>query len=429
MPLKRGIEKAVTAVTKAIKDTSIEVKSNEEIRNVAVISSNNDETIGSLIADAMEKIGRDGIVAIEESQNSETTLEIVEGMQFENGYVSPYFITDAHKMVAELKDPVILLYDGKIMNIQPLVPVLEMAVHNERPLLILAESIDGEALTTLIMNKVRGTVMVAAVKSPGFGDVRKDMLQDIATLTAGQIVAEELGVKLEKTQFAMLGQAEKVIISHNTTTIVGGKGSKDAINARVEQIKTRITESQSEYDIEKLKERIAKLSSGVAMIKVGAVTEAELKEKKMRIDDALHATRAAVEEGIVPGGGVALLKAAESLKDVKTKNPEEALGVEIVRQALSAPITQIILNAGGKPDVIINEIITKNYAVGYDANDMEIKDLLKAGIIDPTKVVRSALQNAASIASLLLTTETVIVELPSEKTTDQPVMPNMGGMM
>jgi len=413
MPLKRGINMAVQAVVEELKKVSTPIKSNTEVRQIATISANEDAEIGGLIADAMEKIGKDGIITIEESKSSETAMEVVDGMQFQNGYISPWFITNMEKMSTELVDPIILLYDGKITAMEQTVSVLQAAAQTGKPLLVLAESVEGEAITTMIVNKTRGTYLNVAVKSPGFGDFRKEMLKDIAALTGGTVIGAELGMKLESLKESHFGKAGRVIITHDTTTIVDGAGKKDEIESRISQIKLRIAETQSDYDKEKFMERVARLSSGVAVIRVGASTETEMKEKKMRIDDALHATTAAVEEGIVPGGGVALLRAAKVLDQLKGKSAEEDIGIDIVRRSLRAPIRQIIANAGDSPDVIIDVILkSDNFNYGYDANEMETKDLAAAGIIDPTKVVRSALQNAASIAALLLTTETVVADSP-----------------
>jgi len=427
MLIKRGIQKAVDKIVKKLKEISKEVKTNEEIRQVATISANTDLEIGNLIAQAMDKIGKDGVITIEESQTSETTLEIVDGMQFENGYISPYFITNAEKMITELKEPYILLYDKKILNFQLLIPILDRVVQTGRPILILAEGVEGDALATLIVNKIKGVVQCVAVKSPGFGDYRKELLQDIAVLTGGTIISEELGRKLDKTEIKDLGQASKVIVSNHSTTIIGGTGTKESIENRITQIKAKIAETQSDYDKEKLKERIAKLSNGIALIKVGASTETEMKEKKMRIDDALHATKAAVEEGIVPGGGVTLLRLSFELDNIVGDCEEETVGIKIVKEALKYPIMQIIQNAGMENTQVLYDILNnKNFNIGLDANDCVIKDLVESGIVDPTKVVRSALQNAASISSLLLTTEAIVVDdpnaTPKKKDPNNPLM-------
>lgn len=422
MPIKRGIQKAVEKIVAKLKEVSKEIKTNEEIKQVATISANNDPEIGALIAEAMDKIGKDGIITLEESQTSETTLDIVDGMQFEQGYISPYFINNGEKMITELKDPYILLHDKKILNFKLLMPILERVVQTGRPILIIAENVEGDALATLIVNKMKGIIQCVAVKSPGFGDRRKDLLQDIAVLTGGTIISDEFGLKLEKTEIKDLGQASKVVVTHNTTTIVGGAGTKEAINERITQIKARIEETQSEYDKEKLKERIAKLSSGIAVIRVGASTETEMKEKKMRIDDALHATKAAVEEGIVPGGGITLFRLSSELENMTGSSEEETIGIKIVKEALKAPLMQIAHNAGMDTTEVLYDVLkSEKFNYGLDANDGQIKDLVAAGIVDPTKVVRSALQNAASIASLLLTTEAMVVDVQNKDDKNNPI--------
>ena len=422
MPIKRGIQKAVEKIVAKLKEVSKEIKTNEEIKQVATISANNDPEIGALIAEAMDKIGKDGIITLEESQTSETTLDIVDGMQFEQGYISPYFINNGEKMITELKDPYILLHDKKILNFKLLMPILERVVQTGRPILIIAENVEGDALATLIVNKMKGIIQCVAVKSPGFGDRRKDLLQDIAILTGGTIISDEFGLKLEKTEIKDLGQASKVVVTHNTTTIVGGAGTKEAINERITQIKARIEETQSEYDKEKLKERIAKLSSGIAVIRVGASTETEMKEKKMRIDDALHATKAAVEEGIVPGGGITLFRLSSELENMTGSSEEETIGIKIVKEALKAPLMQIAHNAGMDTTEVLYDVLkSEKFNYGLDANDGQIKDLVAAGIVDPTKVVRSALQNAASIASLLLTTEAMVVDVQNKDDKNNPI--------
>jgi len=422
MPIKRGIQKAVEKIVAKLKEVSKEIKTNEEIKQVATISANNDPEIGALIAEAMDKIGKDGIITLEESQTSETTLDIVDGMQFEQGYISPYFINNGEKMITELKDPYILLHDKKILNFKLLMPILERVVQTGRPILIIAENVEGDALATLIVNKMKGIIQCVAVKSPGFGDRRKDLLQDIAILTGGTIISDEFGLKLEKTEIKDLGQASKVVVTHNTTTIVGGAGTKEAINERITQIKARIEETQSEYDKEKLKERIAKLSSGIAVIRVGASTETEMKEKKMRIDDALHATKAAVEEGIVPGGGITLFRLSSELENMTGSSEEETIGIKIVKEALKAPLMQIAHNAGMDTTEVLYDVLkSEKFSYGLDANDGQIKDLVAAGIVDPTKVVRSALQNAASIASLLLTTEAMVVDVQNKDDKNNPI--------
>jgi len=422
MPIKRGIQKAVEKIVAKLKEVSKEIKTNEEIKQVATISANNDPEIGSLIAEAIAKIGKDGIITLEESQTSETTLDVVDGMQFEQGYISPYFINNGEKMITELKDPYILLHDKKILNFKLLMPILERVVQTGKPILIIAENVEGDALATLIVNKMKGVIQCVAVKAPGFGDIRKDLLQDIAVLTGGTIISDEFGLKLEKTEIKDLGQASKVVVTHNTTTIVGGAGTKEAINERITQIKARIEETQSEYDKEKLKERIAKLSSGIAVIRVGASTETEMKEKKMRIDDALHATKAAVEEGIVPGGGITLFRLSSELENMTGSSEEETIGIKIVKEALKAPLMQIAHNAGMDTTEVLYDVLkSEKFNYGLDANDGQIKDLVAAGIVDPTKVVRSALQNAASIASLLLTTEAMVVDVQNKDDKNNPI--------
>jgi len=430
MPIKRGIQMAVKAVVAFLKEGSITLNSSQEIKQVATISANNDAEIGELITQAMEKVGKHGIVTIEESKTADTELEFVEGMQFENGYASPYFCTNFEKMTAEFENPYILFYDKKLMDVEALATLMSKCKNENIPLVVIAETIETEALSMMVYNRARAHFPCVAVKAPGFGDRRRDILQDMSILTGGQVICDELGTDLSKVTFDMLGVAKKVIVTNNTTTIISGAGTPEAVKSRVENIKLRMAETQSDYDKEKLGERMAKLSSGVAVIKVGASTETEMKEKKMRIDDALHATKAAIEEGIVPGGGVALLRASEVLFNIKA-SPEEMVGVDIVRKALSAPIMQIASNAGKDPGVIVEAVrrckdVNMNH-FGFDADDCEIKDLVKAGIIDPTKVVRSALENAASIAALLLTTETVVVDLPEKNSCNHGGMPSMDG--
>ena len=427
MAIKRGIDKAVVAVTEAIKGLSQPVADDlDKIRQVGTISANNDKDIGDKIAEAMEKVGKDGVITVEESKTIETTLDVVEGMQFDRGYVSPYFVTDPDAMEAVLEDPMILIHDKKISNMKDLLPMLEKVAQSGKPLLLIAEDIEGEALATLVVNKLRGTLRVAAVKAPGFGDRRKAMLEDIAVLIGGKVISEEAGFKLENAVMSDLGTAKKVTIDKDDTTIVEGAGEKEAIKARINQIRKQIEDTTSDYDREKLQERLAKLAGGVAVINVGAATETEMKEKKARVEDALHATRAAVEEGIVPGGGVSLLRAIKGLDNVKT-DEEEIVGVNIVRKALEEPIRQISENAGFEASVVVNKVIDKTGAYGLNAQTGNYEDLMKAGVIDPTKVTRCALENAASIAGLLLTTEAVVVDKPEDKKAGPPA-PDMGGM-
>ncbi|MBK8443201.1 MAG: chaperonin GroEL [Sphingobacteriales bacterium] len=427
MDLKRGIDKAVRAVVENLKSISVKVDTdNTKIEQVATVSANNDAAVGKLIADAMARVGKEGVITVEESKSTDTYVEVVEGMQFDRGYLSPYFVTNPDTMEAELESPLILIYDKKISNMKELLPVLEQSVQTGRPLLIIAEDVDGEALATLVVNKLRGTLRIAAVKAPGFGDRRKAMLEDIAILTGGQLISEERGFKLDQARVDMLGQAEKVSIDKDNTTIVNGKGSKNDIKARVNQIKAQIENTTSDYDREKLQERLAKLAGGVAVLYVGAPSEVEMKEKKDRVDDALHATRAAVEEGIVPGGGVALIRAQEALLTLKGDNDDEQTGVEIVKRAIEEPLRVITANAGLEGSVIVNKVKEGKKNFGFNARTEQYEDLLKAGVIDPTKVTRIALENAASIASMLLTTEAVIVEKPKEEK-GMPPMPG-GGM-
>ena len=430
MDLKRGVDLAVDAIVEDLKSNSKKVTSNEEIAQVGTISANGDKEIGDFIAKAMQKVGNEGVITAEEAKSLETELDVVEGMQFDRGYISPYFITNADKMRTEMEDPYILIYEKKLSGLQELLPLLEAVVQTSKPLLIVAEDVEGEALATLVVNKLRGGLKVAAVKAPGFGDRRKAMLQDIAVLTGGQAISEDLGIKLENVTVSMLGRAKKVMIDKENTTIVNGAGKKSDIEARVAQIKAEIEETTSDYDREKLQERLAKLAGGVAVIRVGGATEVEVKERKDRVDDAMHATRAAVEEGILPGGGVALLRAAGALKRVKTDNEDQKHGVEIVRKAISWPARQIAINSGEDGSVVIGKILEKDqYAFGFDAQTSEYGNLTSKGIIDPTKVVRTALQDAASIAGLLITTEAMVAELP-KKETPAPAMPGggMGGM-
>src|SRR5499426_703748 len=415
MDLKRGIDQAVHAVVDQLKSKSKKVTNNEEIAQVGTVSANGDNEVGKMIAEAMEKVGKEGVITVEEAKSLETELNVVEGMQFDRGYVSPYFITDANKMVAELEDPYILIHEKKLAGLQPLLPVLETVVQASKPLLIIAEEIEGEALATLVVNKLRGGLKVAAVKAPGFGDRRKAMLEDIATLTAGTVISEDLGIKLDNVKLDMLGRAKRIQVEKENTTIIDGAGKKKDIDGRIQQIKAQIEETTSDYDKEKLQERLAKLAGGVAVIKVGAATEAEMKEKKARVEDALHATRAAVEEGIVAGGGVALVRAEGGLANVGLTG-DEKVGANIVRRALEEPIRQIVENAGLEGSVIVEKVKAEKVANrGFDAESLEYVDMLEAGIIDPTKVERVALQNAASVASLLLTTEALVSDLPEEK--------------
>ena len=428
MDLKRGIDLAVEAVVADLQKNSKKVTSNEEIAQVGTISANGDAEIGKFLADAMKKVGNEGVITVEEAKSLETELDVVEGMQFDRGYISPYFVTNADKMRVEMDDAYILINEKKLSSLNELLPLLEAVVQTGKPLVIVAEDVEGEALATLVVNRLRGGLKVAAVKAPGFGDRRKAMLQDIAILTGGQAISEDLGIKLENVTLQMLGRAKKVMIDKENTTIVNGAGKKADIDARVAQIKAQIEETTSDYDREKLQERLAKLAGGVAVIRVGGATEVEVKERKDRVDDAMHATRAAVEEGIVPGGGVALLRASEQLKGLRTKNDDQKTGVEIVRKALSAPARQIAINAGEDGSVIVGKILeNKAYNHGFDSQTGDYADLVKKGIIDPTKVVRTAIQNAASVAALLITTEAMVAELP-KKNAGGPAMPPGGGM-
>src|SRR6186713_632560 len=426
MDLKRGIDLAVEAVVADLVKNSKKVTSNEEIAQVGTISANGDSEIGKFLADAMKKVGNEGVITVEEAKSLETELEVVEGMQFDRGYISPYFVTNADKMRVEFDDAYILINEKKLSNLNELLPLLEAVVQTGKPLVIVAEDVEGEALATLVVNRLRGGLKVAAVKAPGFGDRRKAMLQDIAVLTGGQAISEDLGIKLENVTVAMLGRAKKVMIDKENTTIVNGAGKKADIEGRVSQIKAQIEETTSDYDREKLQERLAKLAGGVAVIRVGGATEVEVKERKDRVDDAMHATRAAVEEGIVPGGGVALLRASEGLRKLRAGNDDQKTGIEIVRKALSTPARQIALNAGEDGSIIVGKILEKDqYGFGFDAQSGEYVDMMKKGIIDPTKVVRAALQNAASIAALLITTEAMVAERPKK----DGGMPAMGGGM
>jgi chaperonin GroEL len=432
MDLKRGIDLAVDAIVKELETKSRKVTSNDEIAQVGTISANGDNEIGSKIAEAMKKVGNEGVITVEESKSLETELDVVEGMQFDRGYLSPYFITNADKMVAELEQPYILIHEKKLSGLQAMLPLLESVVQAGKPLLIIAEDVEGEALATLVVNKLRGGLKVAAVKAPGFGDRRKAMLEDIAVLTGGTVISEDVGIKLENVTLEMLGTAKKVTIDKENTTIVDGAGSKSDIDGRIKQIKAQIEETTSDYDREKLQERLAKLAGGVAVIRVGGATEIEVKERKDRVDDALHATRAAVEEGIVPGGGVALLRAAKSLEGLKTENDDQKVGINIVKKALQGPARQIFTNAGEDGSVIVGKVIENDqYNFGYNAQSHTYGDLVAEGVIDPAKVVRCALQDAASVAGLLITTEAMVAELPkNEHAHAHPPMPGggMGGM-
>ena len=424
MDLKRGIDKAVSVIVENLKSQSQEVgDSIEKIQQVGAISANNDNAIGSLIAEAMDKVKKEGVITVEEAKGTDTYVEVVEGMQFDRGYLSPYFVTNAEKMLADLDTPYILLYDKKISNMKDLLPILEPAAQSGKPLLIIAEDVDGEALATLVVNKMRGSLKIAAVKAPGFGDRRKAMLEDIAILTGGTVISEERGFKLENATIDMLGTAEKVTIDKDNTTIVNGAGDKDNITARVNQIKAQIESTTSDYDREKLQERLAKLAGGVAVLYVGAASEVEMKEKKDRVDDALHATRAAVEEGIIAGGGVALVRAADALTQLRGDNADETTGIQIVTRAIEEPLRQIVANAGNEGSVVVSKVKEGKADYGYNAKKEDYENMFEAGIIDPTKVTRVALENAASVAGMLLTTECVLADIPEET----PPMPPMGG--
>lgn len=428
MDLKRGIDLAVTKIVEGLQklSKSIDKTSKTEIAQVGSISANNDMVIGELIADAMMKVGTDGVITVEEAKGTETTVDIVEGMQFDRGYLSPYFVTDADTMESVLEDPYILIYDKKISTMKDLLPILEKVAQASRTMLIIAEDLEGEALATLVVNKLRGTLRIAAVKAPGFGDRRKAMLEDIAVLTGGTVISEEKGYKLENATVAYLGTAKKVVIDKDNTTLVEGAGKKEDIKKRINEIKAQIEKTTSDYDKEKLQERLAKLSGGVAVLKIGAATEVEMKEKKARVEDALHATRAAVEEGIVPGGGVALIRVSNVLDKIKSDNDDQKIGIEIIRKAIEAPLRQIVENAGVEASVVINKIKENKDDYGFNALTEEYQNLIKAGVLDPTKVTRVALENAASVASMLLTTEAVICEKP-EKEKPAPMMPPGGG--
>ncbi|MDP3859302.1 MAG: chaperonin GroEL [Stagnimonas sp.] len=424
MDIKRGIDKAVEAITAELKKTAVPCKDAKSIAQVGTVSANADEAVGEIIAKAMDKVGKEGVITVEEGKGLENELDVVEGMQFDRGYLSPYFINNAQSQQVNLDNPVVLITEKKISNIRDLLPVLEGVAKSGRPLLIIAEDVDGEALATLVVNNLRGILKVAAVKAPGFGDRRKEMLKDIATLTGGQVISEELGMTLEKVTVEDLGNAKKIVIEKENTTIVDGAGDHEKIKARIAEIKAQAEAATSDYDKEKLQERLAKLAGGVAVIKVGAATEVAMKEKKARVEDALHSTRAAVEEGIVAGGGVALVRCAKVLETLKGANEDQTIGINILRRAISEPLRQIVKNAGGEPSVVLNKVLEGKGAFGFNAANGEYVDMLEAGIIDPTKVTRLALQNAASVAGLLLTTEAMIAELPKK---DEPMMPPGGG--
>ena len=433
MELKRGIDKAVTAMTEELKKLSKPTRNSDEIAQVGIVSANGDEKIGKMIAEAMEKVGKEGVITIEEAKSMDSTLEVVEGMQFDRGYLSPYFVTDPNRMETVLEEPVILIVEKKISNMKDMLPLLEQVARQGKPLLIVAEDIEGEALATLVVNKIRGTLQAAAVKAPGFGDRRKAMLQDLAILTGGQVIAEELGLKLENVTLKDLGRAKRVVIDKDNTTVIDGAGTKKEIDGRVSEIRKQVEETTSDYDREKLQERLAKLVGGVAVVKVGAATETEMKEKKARVEDALHATRAAVEEGVVPGGGVALIRALSSLDGLADGlNEEQRAGVNIIRRAVEEPLRMISQNAGVEASIVIERVKAGKGAFGFNAATEEYEDLVKAGVIDPTKVVRTALQNAASVSALLLTTEAMIAEKPEPKKAGGGGggggMPGMGGM-
>jgi chaperonin GroEL len=429
MALKRGIDRAVATIVEELKRISVPTAGKKEIAQVGSISANNDREIGDLIAEAMEKVGKDGVITVEEARGLETTLETVDGMQFDRGYLSPYFVTDPEKMESVLEDGLILIHDKKIASMKDLLPVLEKVAQMGKPLLIIAEDVEGEALATLVVNKLRGTLRVSAVKAPGFGDRRKAMLQDIAVITGGQVISDEVGFKLENTQITDLGRAKRIVVDKDNTTLIDGAGEDDKIKGRIAEIRAAIDKATSDYDKEKLQERLAKISGGVAVINVGAATEAEMKEKKARVEDALHATRAAVEEGIVPGGGVALIRAQKALKALKLEDSEEQIGVDIIRKAIEEPLRMIVQNAGGEGSIVLEKVrASKDDKYGYNALTDNYEDLVASGVIDPTKVTRTALQNAASIAGLLLTTEAIIVEKKEEKSGAPAGGPGGGGM-
>ena len=432
MDLRRGVELGVSAAIGDLEKRTKKVKTSEEVAQVGTISANGEAEIGNMIADAMQRVGNEGVITVEEAKSLESELEVVEGMQFDRGYLSPYFITNADKMIAELEDPYILLHEKKLSNLQAMLPILEAVVQSGRPLLIIAEDVEGEALATLVVNKLRGGLKIAAVKAPGFGDRRKAMLEDIAILTGGQVISEDLGIKLENVDLEMLGRAKRVSVSKDDTTIIDGSGKKADIQGRCSQIRAQAEETSSDYDREKLQERLAKLAGGVAVLKVGGATEIEVKERKDRVDDALNATRAAVEEGIVPGGGVALLRAKKAVEGVKSDNADIQAGINIVSKALESPIRQIVENSGVEGSIVVGKVLEKKGNFGFDAQDEEYCDLVERGIIDPTKVVRIALQDAASVAGILITTEAMVAEKPDNKAPAMPGgggMPDMGGMM
>ncbi|WP_350333461.1 chaperonin GroEL [Coralliovum pocilloporae] len=428
MDLKRGIDLAVTAAVADIEGRSTKINTSEEVAQVGTISANGDKEVGDMIAEAMQKVGNEGVITVEEAKSLQTELEVVEGMQFDRGYLSPYFVTNAEKMIADLEDPFILLHEKKLSNLQAMLPILEAVVQSSRPLLIIAEDVEGEALATLVVNKLRGGLKIAAVKAPGFGDRRKAMLEDIAILTGGTVISEDVGIKLESVTLDMLGTAKKVAITKEETTIVDGAGDKGDIEGRVSQIKAQIEETSSDYDREKLQERLAKLAGGVAVIRVGGATEVEVKEKKDRVDDALNATRAAVEEGIVPGGGTALLRAKGAAEGVESDNADIQAGIKIVTKALEAPIRQIADNAGVEGSIVVNKVLEGDAALGFDAQNETFVNMVETGIIDPAKVVRTALQDAASVAGLLVTTEAMVADAPKKDGGAAPAMPDMGGM-
>lgn len=434
MQLKRGIDNAVRTVVDFLKELSSPTKGKKEIAQVGSISANSDQEIGNIIAEAMEKVGKEGVITVEEAKGLETTLEVVEGMQFDRGYLSPYFVTNPDRMETELENALILIHEKKISSMKDLLPILEQVAKSGKPLLIIAEEVEGEALATLVVNKIRGTLSCCAVKAPGFGDRRKAMLEDIAVLTGGKCITEDLGIKLESITLSDLGKAKRIVVDKDNTTVIDGAGGKEAIKARVQQIRNQIDETTSDYDREKLQERLAKLVGGVAVIHVGAATEVEMKEKKARVEDALHATRAAVEEGIVPGGGIALIRAIDKLDRLKLDDEEQMFGVKIVREALEAPLRTIAANAGAEPAVVVSRVLSEKGSYGYNAATDTYEDLVKSGIMDPTKVVRTALQNAASIAGLMLTTEAIIADKPKEEGAGGHAHPpagmgGMGGMM
>lgn len=428
MDLKRGIDKAVIAVVKELEKNSKPCDDEKSIAQVGTISANDDSAIGDIIAEAMNKVGKEGVITVEEGSGLENELEVVEGMQFDRGYLSPYFINNQQSMSVELEEPYVMLHDKKISNIRDLLPLLEAVAKSGRPLLIVAEDVEGEALATLVVNTIRGIVKVAAVKAPGFGDRRKAMLEDVATLTGGTVISEEVGLTLEKVGLDDLGSAKRIVITKDDTTVIDGAGKASDIESRINQVRKQIEDSTSDYDTEKLQERVAKLAGGVAIIKVGAATEIEMKEKKARVEDALHSTRAAVEEGVVPGGGVALLRALKALDGMKGDNEDQNIGINIIRRAMQEPLRQIVMNAGGEPSVVVNEVLKRKDNEGYNAATDEYGDMIKMGILDPTKVTRSALQNAASIAGLLITTEAMVAEAPKDDAPATPDMGDMGGM-